>query len=217
MLITIEGLDGTGKSTLTKELRSKMAQDTNFSRWIYQTKEPGLQTFLGQVEFNRPGIDIRNIVLNDSSLIAVERELLFYIDASQHRRFIENQGKDTIVLSDRGLWSHLAYLRATMKTKQMGYELYQVLKNVISSVCAIPDHIIYLQGDLELMKSRNKNKLKDVIESNGDSFFQYVLETYESLALSAKNCLILKASNSTSANVEAVLSYLHEQLKSGHL
>src|SRR6185369_10790042 len=104
LLITIEGLDGTGKSTLASALTEAMALDGGFNRWLYQTKEPGLATKLGKQEFNRPGIDIRTPVLNDRQLTPFERELMFYVDASQHRRFIENQG-GAIVVSDRGLWS----------------------------------------------------------------------------------------------------------------
>lgn len=217
LLFTIEGLDGTGKTTLAKALGKAIAKE--FCTWVYVTKEPGLETQLGDLKFNRPGVDFRAIVLNDGSLTAFERELLFYADASQHRRFIENQ-KEAIVVSDRGLWSHLAYARASMKTKQLTYDSYYLCKEVIQSVCKIPNQIIYLKGSLELMKERNRDKTKDVIESNGDSFFSYVLETYKDLAFEARNCLILDASLPTSQNVEAVLSFLKEaytdeQLRSG--
>lgn len=220
--IVIEGLDGTGKSTLAAELHQKMLQDDSFTRWNYLTKEPGLITrTMVNVEFSRPGVDIRSIVLNDTSLNALERELLFYVDASQHRRFIENQG-GAIVISDRGYWSHLAYLRATLKTGQMDYHNYALCYDLIESLCAKPTRVVYLKGTLDLMKSRNINKKKDLIESNKDDYFSYVLETYEDLAFENDSCLILDACNSTSQNVESVISWLkkefnHEQLAAGNL
>lgn len=219
LLIAIEGLDGSGKSTLAKELASKMGQDPAFSRWLYQTKEPGLTTCLGNAVFERPGADLRTLALENRSLSSLERELLFYVDASQHRRFIENQGS-ALFLSDRGLWSHLAYLRACLKSGQISYQDYPTCKMLIHSICAQPHAVIYLRGDLELMKERTEGKKKDVIESNAPSFFTWVLETYEDLAREAYKCLILEARNSTSQNVERVLSWLkgtfsHEQLQTG--
>lgn len=220
--IVIEGLDGTGKSTLISALHEKMLSDSDFNRWIFKTKEPGLATTgVGSIPFNRSGVDIREIVLTNQQLTPLERELLFYVDASQHRRFIKDQ-ENAIVLSDRGYWSHLAYLRATLKTGQIDYNQYLICLNVLKEVCPRPAFVIYLQGSLELMKERISNKVKDVIESNSEAYFSYVLETYEDLALDQSRSLILNARNSTSQNVEIVLKSLkerftHEQLKSGNL
>lgn len=213
ILITVEGLDGTGKSTLVSALHERIQADQSFPKWVYQTKEPGLMAkSSGNLLFNRPGVDLRNIVLTNPSLTAFERELLFYVDASQHRRFINAQ-EDAMVLSDRGLWSHLAYAYATMKTRQMSYEQYLLAQALIAEVCPKPNVVVYLRGSLALMKARLADKTKDLIESNGDSFFENVLAEYEDLAVdptSAKSLLILDAENSTSHNVELVLKYLKE-------
>jgi thymidylate kinase len=220
LLFTIEGLDGTGKSTLASALNEALVKE-RVNPWIYQTKEPGLETKVGKIPFPRSGIDFRSIVLNDKQLTAMERELLFYVDASQHRRFIENQ-KDALIISDRGLWSHLAYLRATLKTGQIDYQAYSVCRDVIELTCPKPSRVIYLRGSLELMEQRNAGKTKDVIESNGLDYFGYVLETYEDLAFENESCLILDACNSTSQNIELVINWLkkefsHEQLRAGNL
>lgn len=222
--IVVEGLDGTGKSTLVKSLHEKMLADPSFCRWIYADKEPGLAVnAMAGMSFNRPGIDVRSVVLTDKSLSAIERELMFYVDASQHRRFINNQ-KDAIIISDRGLWSHYAYLYATMKMKQMTYEEYLVCKQLIKLVCPRPDLMIYLQGDLALMKERNANKTKDLIESNKDEFFEWVSLTYDEYSIEPKglHALTLDARNSSLQNVETVITYLkevftHEELKTGNL
>jgi len=219
--ITIEGLDGTGKSTLIKALHDALLFDTDLTRWVYATKEPGLTVkAMAGLEFNRPGIDVREIVLNDISLTPFERELLFYVDASQHRKFINDQN-GAIVLTDRGLWTHLSYLRATLKTGQLDYQQYEICKDVIDQVCPVPTFIVYLRGSLALMKERNRDKKKDLIESNGEDFFGYVLETYEDLAFENSKCLILDANDSTCKNVELVVKSLkerftYEQLQSGN-
>lgn len=214
--VVVEGLDGTGKSTLVKALHERMLADQSFCQWIYADKEPGLAVkAMAGIEFNRPGINVRDLVLNDTTLSPLERELLFYVDASQHRRFIENQG-NAIILSDRGLWSHYAYLYATMKTKQMDYEAYRACYKIVELLCPRPDFVVYLKGSLDLMKARNNGKVKDIIENNKEDYFSYVLDTYDNLAL-ALNPLTLDATNSTSHNVEAVVKSLKERFKDEEL
>jgi thymidylate kinase len=222
-LITIEGLDGTGKSTLAAAITEAMNADQSFAPWIYQTKEPGTTAVVGGLQFNRPGPDLRSLVLNDRTLLPVERELLFYVDASLHRKFIENQG-DAIVVSDRGLWSHLAYLRGYLKTKQIDWDQYTLCREMLRTMCAEPDAVIYLKGSVSLMKERNAAKSADAIESNGDSFFEAVLETYSDLVQSwgqvHKNPCVLDALDTVSHNVSYVLNWLKgefndEQLRLG--
>ena len=106
MLITFEGLDGTGKTTLLKEI----AKYVNSS---VITKEPGSPF----IEVNQA---LRQMVLENLDLSPLERELLFYVDASQHKAYIE-KNKDKLILSDRGLLSHLAYLRGYLKTKAIDF------------------------------------------------------------------------------------------------
>lgn len=218
--LVIEGLDGTGKSTLAGQLHEAMLTDPAFCKWIYLTKEPGLTVkAMAGIEFNRSGVDLRAIVLNDRTLTPFERELLFYVDASQHRKFINDQ-KDAIIISDRGMWSHKAYLRATLKTGQIDHDLYYLGQRLITELCPRPDRIIYLRGTIELMNERLAGKKKDLIEQNGEDYFKSVLETYEDLSLN--KCLILDAINSTSHNVETVLNWLkkefnNEQLRTGTL
>jgi len=206
LLITLEGLDGTGKSSLIKALPS----DSFNGQWVYKVKEPGITVNSDSyMPFNRPGIDLRSIVLNDRTLTPFERELLFYVDASQNRRFIENQ-RSALVFSDRGYWSHLAYLRATLKIGKIDNDQYVLGKDLINLFCAKPDRVIYLRGSIELMQERLKDKPKDAIESNKVEFFKYVLETYEDLAFENNECLILDAKDTIVQNTEKVLSYLEE-------
>lgn len=220
--ICVEGLDGTGKSTLVSALFKQISEAS--AAWVYQTKEPGAEMVVKPgFKIKRPGVDMRDIVLQDGSLTAFERELLFYVDASQHRRFIEAQG-NAFVISDRGIWSHIAYARATMKTQQMTYDFYSLCRQLITAACAQPDVIVYLKGDLDLMKERLSGKTKDVIEKNGDAFFASVKETYDELCLEpkwAKSLLVLNARDSIDSNVEAVISFLkerysNEELQSGN-
>lgn len=217
LLITIEGLDGAGKSTLAEKLVEAMQKDPAFYPWIYLSKEPGsIWTGVGP--------QLRQMVLETPDFRAMERELLFYVDASLHARFIENQG-NAIVVSDRGLWSHYAYLRGYLKTNKMDFEDYSLCKKIINKVCSVPDCIVYLRSDLELMKERLSGKKKDAIESQDESFFAAVQETYEDLTADAewagKSLVVLDAREPIDKNIMSVVDYLkgvfHEnQLKQGN-
>jgi dTMP kinase len=204
ILITIEGLDGAGKSLLTEKLQEAMLADSAFSDWVYATKEPG-SVWTGV------GPQIRELVLNTPEFQPFERELLFCVDASIHSRFISNQ-QNAIIVSDRGLWSHLAYLRGYLKTKQMNYEDYSLCKTLIGKVCHQPDCIVYLSADLPLMAERLQGKKKDAIESNKTDFFHSVLESYQDLITDrqqlAKPLISLDARDSLDKNIMKVIDYL---------
>lgn len=199
MLITLEGLDGTGKSTLAGEL-SSMFKNTII------TKEPGSpHTPLGKT--------LRQLGLENRTLSAFERELIFYVDASQHKSFIENHSED-LVISDRGYWSHLAYLYGCLKTKQLNYDEYAIAKRVINQICAMPDIVLYLKGDIDLMKERLKDKPKDVIEGFGPDYFAYVLATYDDLLIERNRqrlpTLVLNARDRVDNNIALCKAYIED-------
>lgn len=198
MLINFEGLDGVGKTTLIH--RVSMAVPNSVL-----TKEPGSPL----AETNK---QIRKMVLEDETLSPMERELLFYVDASAHKREISIRRRSARVLCDRGIFSHLAYLRGYLKTKKIDFEQYALCKKLIEQCCATPNAVIYLRGSLELMRIRTANKKKDVIESNPPVFYHHVLDTYEDLVA---NCpyrlLILEATDSIDTNTHKVLSFLQEE------
>lgn len=206
LLIAVEGHDGCGKTSLVTKLVEALAKDPAFYPWVYGTKEPGSM-------WAAPCQDIRKMVLETPDFRPFERELLFYVDASLHKRFIESQ-KNAIIISDRGLWSHYAYLRGYLKTKQIDWDDYSLCKEVIGKVCAEPDCVVYLKGDLSLMKERLAGKEKDAIEKNGEAFFSAVLETYEDLVAEreweGKPHLTLSAVDNIDNNVTKVIDYLKE-------
>lgn len=217
VVISIEGIDGSGKTTLAKAMADEMSLDKTFNPEIYLTKEPGSL-------WVPAAADIRKLVLGNPTFTPFERELLFYADASAHKRFIDSR-PNSIIISDRGKWSHLAYLRANLKTKQLDHTTYTLCKKIIDEVCASPDCVIYLDGGLDLMNERLAGKEKDAIEINGDAFFSSVLETYQDLLRDRKHeglpCLSLDASKPTCLNMQYSINYLkevfsHDELKKGN-
>ncbi len=195
MLIALEGIDGTGKSTLIRELGQKIK--------FLHTKEPGSLL----VPSNHV---LRELVLKDQGLSAFQRELLFAVDASSHAFEITNQCRHhKVIISDRGYWSHLAYLLGSFRTQLMDWEEYSLCKKIIERVCFKPQAVIYLQGDIALMKDRLKGE-KDSIEKLGDEFFSYVLAGYDDLLKEAEiPTLVLNAKKSVTTNLNKAVDFIN--------
>lgn len=204
MLVTFEGIDFTGKTTLIQKVAAKLPK-------AIVTKEPGSQL----IPINS---QIREMVLHNKTLTPLQRELLFYVDALGHKTFIENVlAPDALILSDRGTWSHYAFLSGYMRLGLLGsdpdenYTRYGLCKKLIKQVCAEPDVVIYLEGDLKLMEERSRGE-KDQIEQLGPEFFSYVLTAYDDLCIAReieqKPLLILDARAPQEVNTTKVLDYL---------
>jgi len=198
MLIVLEGLDKMGKSTLAKALQIALPDSQ-------LTKEPGSP----HVSCNP---SIRSLVLNDTSLSPVARELLFYADALNHRLWAENCPQEQLIISDRGLWSHLAYLRGYLKTKQIDYEVYSDLRRLLlRHIAAVPDIVFYVKGSLELMYNRQEamGEVKDAIEINSIQFYQAVSDEYDTLFTKAPNQFLLNAETPIDQNVRTMVCLIH--------
>ena len=100
MFISFEGIEGSGKSTLLRNLQKYyLKKDLE----ILFTKEPG-GTDLGK--------DIRDILLNPTSLISSEAELLLLMaDRIEHvkTKINPNLKKNKIIFCDRYIDSTIAY------------------------------------------------------------------------------------------------------------
>lgn len=198
MIITLEGIEGTGKSTLAKQLSKDMG--------FILTKEPGST-------ISPLNTQIREIVLHNSEINAVTRELMFLADASNHRDLLEESEFDYI--ADRGLWSHLAYQYGLLKTRQItDYEIYLHLKRIAANVSIVPDAIIYLEGDIELMNQRLEGRKKDHIESQAAEYFAYVLAQYDDLVAERRRLgeplLVLNARDDFERNLATAKAFIRE-------
>lgn len=201
MLITLESIDNMGKTTLAKELA------TQLSGAVF-TKEPGCP-------FIAVNKRLRELVLHNKELSAFERELLFYADASQHRRWMEHYGKD-LIISDRGLWSHLAYAYGTLKSKKMTYEEYGLCKQVIKQTVAQPNAVIFFNSDLNLMEERMQGEA-DVIEGMGREFYTYVSTMFDDLVIATElnrtPLLKLNPRDSLATNVTKSIEFISSLTK----
>lgn len=194
MLVLLEGLDGTGKSTLARKIADRYED-------VKLIKEPGSGLY-----------PVREIVLNNPEIPAMTKELLFMADAAEVKRLYGS--RCDLVVCDRGLWSHEAYQYGLLKTGELDADELNILKRLIKTNCTPPDLVVYLSGSLELMEERLAGTPKDAIESKGSEFFKHVLEKYEEIAqLSVERrghpVLRIDATTPVDISCDIVVSYLH--------
>jgi thymidylate kinase len=198
LLVTIEGIDGTGKTSLVESLKN--LQPT----WKF-TKEPG------NLELPQC-IELREIALGYSSLSPMTRELVLYADAHENKQWIETQ--KGVIISDRGIWSHYAYVSGYRGINKISYEDYLLALDVIPQVCREPDLIVHLEGTTDLMRSRLQGKKADAIESLPNEYFTYVRAMYSRLISQrkalAKPLLCLEALDSIDTNVKRVIEWVKD-------
>ncbi len=140
--ITLEGIEGAGKSTLRARLADELRQ---FQTEIVLTREPG-STHLGQA--------IRSMVLDPANreLDAIAELMLFQADRAQHVREIIRPAlaRGAIVICDRYVHSTLAY-----QGYGRGLDLNQLKAlNEFTTGKLMPDLVILLDLDPKLGLTR---------------------------------------------------------------
>lgn len=161
--IAFEGIDASGKSTQAK-LFCEFLKKTGHE--VFCTKEPG-----------GTGISkkIREILL-ENTLNSKARFFLFLADRSIHIEILKTYLKRGYVVSDRSLFSTIAY-----QSFGEGLELKFVEEsNLFATQGLLPSVTFIIDIDLETMHKRLTKK--DVIESKGDEFFEKVIGGYNYIA-----------------------------------
>lgn len=164
MLISVEGLDGAGKTTLIA----------------------GLAEALGAVALREPGgvelsERIRTLVADPALVVDPRAEALLYAAAraqlvAERVRPLLAQGS-TVVL-DRYVDSSLAYQGGG---RELGVEEIRAL-NAFATGGLLPDRTLLLRIDPELGLVRIADRGADRLEQAGGEFFSRVAKTYDTLA-----------------------------------
>jgi len=166
LFISLEGLDGCGKTTQIKFLRQAFQRE---GKEVINFREPGC-TPLGE--------KLREIVLHSDSEIGERAELLIYLSSrAQVTDEIVvpalNQGK--IVIADRYADSSVAYQGFG---RAIGPERVKAL-NDFAIKKIYPDITFLLEISVEEALRRLRNKPLDRLEKERGPFFQKVHEGYE--------------------------------------
>jgi dTMP kinase len=172
-LITIEGLDGAGKTTLALALRGALGE-----RGIDATllREPGGV---------RAAERIRELVKDPGLRIGARAEALLY--AAARAQLVEEAlepllARGTLVLLDRFVDSSLAYQGAG---RALGLEPVRAI-NAFGTGNLTPDRTLLLTLDPAIgrVRSRDRAAPLDRLEREHDEFFATIADAYAALAAS---------------------------------
>jgi dTMP kinase len=171
-LITIEGLDGAGKSTLATALRDELARD----RPVTLLREPG-----GVALSER----VRELVKDPSLRCDPRAEALLY--AAARAQLVDELlepllGGGTWVLLDRFVDSSLAYQGAG---RDLGVERIAAL-NAFATGGLRPDRTLLLRVDPATgrARQRGRDEAPDRLEREAEAFFTTIAAAYDELAAS---------------------------------
>lgn len=182
LIISFEGIDGSGKTTQINLLKKRLETDGIDVRLF---REPG-GTELSEV--------IRGILLNPEIEINSVTELLLFSSARSQliaekvKPFLANEG---VIILDRFFDSTVAYQgygRGSVSLEQ----IYQL--NKIASHGITPDITFYLRVDLETAEKRRSNLSKDRMERSGDDFYRNVIRGFDVISKSEPRFSELDAS-----------------------
>ncbi|HEY8303006.1 MAG TPA: dTMP kinase [Solirubrobacteraceae bacterium] len=172
-LITIEGLDGAGKSTLAASLAAAL---TARGVRIELLREPGGV---------RPSERIRELVKDPTLPIGARAETLLY--AAARAQLVEERvtpllATGTWILLDRYVDSSLAYQGAG---RALGIEQVRAI-NAFATSNLRPDRTLLLRIDRTnaFARLRARGATTDRLEREGERFFSLVAAAYERLASS---------------------------------
>ncbi len=135
--VAIEGIDGTGKTTLSKELGNTLSKNFN----VYVTREPS---------DTEAGRKLRQSFIN-GRLSPIEEAKLFVEDRGLHVENEINPFTDAgqIVITDRYFFSNIAY---------QGAEGVSVEKlKEMNSRFPLPDMVLYIDLDIDIALERIKS------------------------------------------------------------
>lgn len=168
LFITLEGPDGSGKSTVAKLLHDHIK---NSGVLTELTREPG-GTKISE--------DIREILLNnDNHNMTAKTETLLYAAArSQHaeEKIQPLLDKGYIVLSDRYVLSSLAYQG---HSRGLGIDTVMEI-NEFAMGETYPDLVLFFDVNPEIALSRKYiNREGDRLENEGEAFHNKTYEGYE--------------------------------------
>lgn len=169
MFITFEGIDGSGKSTQIKKLKTRLR---NEGATVRVFRDPGGPEISEKV---------REILLNDNYDIDPVTELLLFSAARSQlmaESVLPSLEEGTVVILDRFYDSTTAYQGHGRQSIPLN-EIENI--NTIASHKRVPDLTIYMQIPLAEAKKRMSEK-KDRMEQSGDEFFEKVIQGFNKIA-----------------------------------
>lgn len=201
ILIAIEGIDGSGKSSLAQALLQQLQNELS----VLITKEPG-STALGK--------HLRTLVQEKKVAINPKAEfLLFAADRAQHFQeiIIPALAEKKLIISDRMADSSLVYQgygRGLDKT------IISLINNWVMEGIT-PDLTFYIKVDVQIGKQRilQRNAALSSFEKETDAFLEKLIEGFSSLYMNRSDVIIIDGNQEQEKVTKAAYSKLKNWLK----
>ncbi|MEM4314675.1 MAG: dTMP kinase [Thermoplasmata archaeon] len=145
LFITLEGIDGSGKTSIAKKLANFYEEN---GKNVFLTEEP-----------TKLIMDVKSLIEKDLDVFS--RIFIFMADRVEHIKLIKEKiSSGYIVICDRYVDSTLAYQGAILKNILNGNEnAYNYMMNIYRPFSLEPDKIIYLDVDPRKgIERKDKNK-----------------------------------------------------------
>ncbi|MEM1724491.1 MAG: dTMP kinase [Thermoplasmata archaeon] len=145
LFITLEGIDGSGKTSIAKKLANFYEEN---GKNVFLTEEP-----------TKLIMDVKSLMEKDLDVFS--RIFIFMADRVEHIKLIKEKiSSGYIVICDRYVDSTLAYQGAIIKNILNGNEnAYNYMMNIYRPFSLEPDKIIYLDVDPRKgIERKDKNK-----------------------------------------------------------
>ncbi len=194
--ITLEGIEGSGKTTLAEYLRIKL-EEQGFK--VVLTHEPGGPP---------PSERIRNILLDRQLSISPWTELLLFMASRRENTekiILPALKEGYIVISDRYMDSSLAY-----QGYGRGLPIEEIEKLNSIATCGIEPDITFLL-DISIEESLRRMKKDDRIEKESYTFFKRVREGYLQIARRYAHRFVVLQSKDRKV-MEVALKFIKERL-----
>jgi len=206
ILITIEGIDGSGKSTLVSNLYTSL-KTANFP--VILTKEPGGSAL---------GKQLREILQTQTKPLSTKAEyLLFAADRAEHFQKVisPHLQQHTIIISDRSSDSSLVYqgygrgLDITMIDQINGWA-----KN---GLC--PDLTFYIHVSPECAQQRLalRNEKLTAFEQEDLTFTKRLVQGFAEIYKNRKNVILLDGTESPEKLNKQATDYILSWIDNNHL
>ncbi|WP_414045435.1 dTMP kinase [Macrococcus equi] len=202
LFITIEGPEGSGKSTIVNEIKEVLSEKYP----VITTREPG------GIKISE---DIRNIILDDANAMDYRTEALLFA-ASRRQHLVEkvlpalNEGM--IVICDRFIDSSLAYQG---HARGIGMDDIRTI-NEFAIEGKYPDLTLYLRVEPEVGLSRIRENAREInrLDKETIEFHQHVVEGYDQLlSMYPERIKLVDAAQSVEKVLADCLEIIYECLK----
>ncbi|WP_018659737.1 dTMP kinase [Allofustis seminis] len=212
LFISVEGPDGSGKSTVIKSLREKLSQAFNDSREIIVTREPGGSPLAEKIRHTL--LTTENHSMDDRT-----EALLFAAGRRQHVMELIRPAlaRDAIILCDRFVDSSIAYQGAGRK---IGMDEVRAI-NLFATEGLLPDITLFLDVDVERGLRRiahvDSKRSLDRLELETIDFHRRVREGYFTLIKKdPKRFIMIDANQSIEKVLEESWNKLTHELTARH-